>query len=42
MDSNYDDLAKKAITLENRINEHSKFMLEIAKRQDALRDKLQE
>jgi len=39
-EARYNDIAKKVLSLENRLNEHSKFMLEIAKRQqpnDALR-----
>ncbi len=39
MESDYNSLAKKIISLENRTNEHSKLMLEIAKRQEALKAK---
>jgi len=37
MDDKYDDAVRKVITLENRLNEHSKMMLELAKRQEAIK-----
>jgi hypothetical protein len=37
MDDKYDAAVKKVIGLENRINDHSKFMLELAKRQESIK-----
>ena len=42
IEDDYDSLAKKMVSLENRISDHSKLMLEIAKRQEAIKEKLSE
>ncbi len=39
MENRYDDAVKKVISLENRLNEHSKLMLELAKRQEIIKQK---
>jgi hypothetical protein len=40
MESNYRDLVRKSVGIENRVNDLSKMMLEIAKRQEALKAKV--
>ncbi len=39
MEDKYEGAVKKVISLENRLNEHSKLMLELAKRQEIIKDK---
>jgi hypothetical protein len=39
LDDKYEDSVKKVVQMENRLNDHTKMMLEIAKRQEAIKER---